>query len=277
MHSKDLSKGTAKYIVASATQMHLRRQCDTKALSPLLHKGTTKDLVTLSPVRHKGTFVVYATNTRCYLVQDDETTHVYRCRYKNVVFDEKSANLYLPAYTTPAPLPTSAPTKEFLEALQRAMTRQPSTHTHTHIRWLVTYMVLTAEQLPVPEQHARARASRASNTLHADQRSKGHTTQQACCAVSRIILSMPAAADSRSRFPSLGSTAGWSEGKPLRSEPTGAVQAHQSPPYTNTAQSYSDALSSVLLGYMQLVWTDEKATKKAAKTATNIAKRVRFT
>jgi hypothetical protein len=35
--------------------------------------------------------------------------------------------------------------------------------------------------------------------------------------------------------------------------------------------------SSVLLGYTQLVWTDEKATEKAAKTATNTAKRVRFT
>jgi hypothetical protein len=88
---------------------------------------------------------------------------------------------------------------------------------------------------------------------------------------------MPAAADSRSRFPSLGSAAGWSEGKPLRSESTGAVQAHQSPLYTNTAQSYPDALSSALLGYTKLVWTDEKATKKAAKTATNTAKRVRFT
>jgi hypothetical protein len=50
-----------------------------------------------------------------------------------VVFDEKSANLHLHAHTTPAPLPTSAPTKEFLEALQRAMTRRrdglPRTHT----------------------------------------------------------------------------------------------------------------------------------------------------
>jgi hypothetical protein len=35
--------------------------------------------------------------------------------------------------------------------------------------------------------------------------------------------------------------------------------------------------SSVLLGYTQLVWTDEKANKKATAPATNTAKRVRST
>ena len=96
-----------------------------------LSKGTTKDLTqrhNKRPCRQcdKGTFVGYATDTRCYLVQDDETTRV------DVVFDEKSANLHLHAHTTPAPLPTSAPTKEFLAAARNdATTRRPSTHTHS--------------------------------------------------------------------------------------------------------------------------------------------------
>jgi hypothetical protein len=54
----------------------------------------------LSPVRRKGTFVGYATDSRCYLVLDDETNKVYRRRYEDVVFDEKSAMHMLDRATT---------------------------------------------------------------------------------------------------------------------------------------------------------------------------------
>jgi hypothetical protein len=148
------------------------------------------------------------------------------------------------------------------------------------------YMVLTAEQLPVPEQHARARASRASNTLHADQISKGYTAQQACCAVSRSILSMPAAADSLITDHPVGWPPRWATlWAPLLGGVRGShceasrlglnrhtdliyTQTQLSPTRIYSAQSHSDTHSA---------WTDEKASKKAAKTAANTAKRARFT
>jgi hypothetical protein len=141
-----------------------------KLIHAHLLKQKRHNTKTLSPVRPKGTSVASATqrqrhnkrpcrqcDTKAHLSDTPPTRAATssRRRYEDVVFDEKSANLYLYAHTTPAQLPTSAPIKEFLEALQRAMTRRPPTHTHTYIRWLlVTYMALTAEQLPAASTRA---------------------------------------------------------------------------------------------------------------------------
>jgi hypothetical protein len=50
------------------------------------------------------------------------TNRVYRRRYEDVVFDEKSANTLLHSNTTPAPTPTGTRTADFLVTLANTAT-----------------------------------------------------------------------------------------------------------------------------------------------------------
>ena len=81
-----------------------------------------RDDKSLSPVRRKATFVGYAHDSPSYLVRDEITHRVYRRRYADVLFDERSINPHDASNPVPTQAQVEATSDDYVEL-------QPSTPT----------------------------------------------------------------------------------------------------------------------------------------------------